>query len=179
MTNGDFAHLGQIEDIESHNVHRMMQSLHLPKKLRWHWIRRTSRDNGRTPMQWSAGKNAGFTSAERPWLKLNGNYPEVNVERELADDKGVLAFWKRMISLRKENEILRRGDFTPLLESKRVYAYRRSLDGKALRCICNLSARDCKLPGALRGQGKLLLSTCEAPQPERLAPFEFRMLEEE
>ena len=176
MTNGDFSALQEIEDIESHNVHDMMKSLHMPKKLRWKLIRRTSRDNARTPMQWSSGENAGFTEGDKPWLKLNGNYKEVNVERELADDKGVLAFWKQLIRLRKENEILCSGDFMPLLESKRVYAYRRSFEGKSLICLCNMSAKAVALPKNLTG--KLLLSSYEEIQPNRLQPFEFRILQE-
>lgn len=176
MTNGDFANLREVEDIESHNVHAMMKSLHIPPKLRWKLIRRTSRDNARTPMQWSSGENAGFTGDGKPWLKLNGNYKEVNVEKELADDKGVLAFWKRMIRLRKENEILSSGDFTPLLESKGVYAYRRSFEGKSLICISNMSAKAAAFPKHLRG--KLLLSSYEETQFDRLQPFEFRILQE-
>ncbi len=176
MTNGDFANLQEVEDIESHNVHAMMKSLHIPKNLRWKLIRRTSRDNARTPMQWSGRENAGFTESGKPWLKLNGNYRDVNVEKEQGDAKGVLAFWKRMIRLRKENEILCSGDFTPLLESKRVYAYRRSFGGKSLTCICNMSAKTVALPKNLTG--KLLLSSYEEVQPNRLQPFEFRILQE-
>ncbi len=176
MTNGDFANLQEVEDIESHNVHTMMKRLCFPSKLRWKLIRRSSRDNARTPVQWSGGKNAGFTKGEKPWLKLNGNYQTVNVEKELADDKGVLAFWKKMIRLRKENEILCSGDFTPLLESRRVYAYRRSLEGKSLICICNMSGKTVAFPKKLNG--KLLLSSYEELQAEKLQPFEFRILQE-
>ena len=176
MTNGDFANLQEVEDIESHNVHAMMKRLCFPSKLRWKLIRRSSRDNARTPVQWSSGKNAGFTKGEKPWLKLNGNYKTVNVEKELADGKGVLAFWKRMIRLRKENEILCSGDFTPLLESKRVYAYRRSFEGKSLICICNMTSKAAAVPKNLNG--KLLLSSYEQVQAEKLQPFEFRMLQE-
>lgn len=176
MTNGDFANLQEVEDIESHNVHAMMKRLCFPSKLRWKLIRRSSRDNARTPVQWSGGKNAGFTKGEKPWLKLNGNYKTVNVEKEQADDKGVLAFWKRMIRLRKENEILCSGDFTPLLESKRVYAYRRSLEGKSLICICNMTSKTVAFPKNLNG--KLLLSSYERVQAEKLQPFEFRILQE-
>ena len=176
MTNGDFANLQEVEDIESHNVNAMMKRLCFPSKLRWKLIRRSSRDNARTPVQWSGDRNAGFTKGEKPWLKLNGNYKEINVEKERADDKGVLAFWKRMIRLRKENEILSSGDFTPLLESKRVYAYRRSFEGKSLICISNMSARAAAFPKHLRG--KLLLSSYEETQFDRLQPFEFRILQE-
>ena len=81
-----------------------------------------------------------------------------------------------MIRLRKENEILCSGDFTPLLESGRVYAYRRSFEGKSLICICNMTSKTVAFPKKLIG--KLLLSSYEQPQAEKLQPFEFRMLQE-
>ena len=82
MTNGDFSNLDEIADIESHNVYKMAKSLGIPKGMRWKMIKRTSRDNARTPMQWSADEGAGFTSG-KPWLKINGNRVDVNVEKEL------------------------------------------------------------------------------------------------
>ena len=100
MTNGDFKNLSEVEDIESHNVYKMAKSLGIPKKMRWKMIQKSSRDNARTPMQWSDGENAGFSDT-KPWLKINANHKHINVERELALEDGTLAFWKKMISLRK------------------------------------------------------------------------------
>lgn len=130
----------KVEDIESHNIYAMAKGLGIPKGIRWKMIQRTSRDNARTPMQWSAGENAGFSS-EKPWLKVNGNYDVVNVEAEQGKPDGVLAFWKKMIKMRKENEILAWGIFRALYEGKQIYAFERELDGKKLISISNMTGR--------------------------------------
>ena len=85
MVNGDFKKLDEVMDIESHNIYAMAKKLWIPKPIRWKMIKRTSRDNARTPMQWSAEENAGFTEG-KPWLKVNGNYKEVNVAAETAKE---------------------------------------------------------------------------------------------
>lgn len=175
MTNGDFRNLDEIEDIESHNIYKMAKGLGIPKNVRWKMIQRTSRDNARTPMQWSGGEGAGFTSG-KPWLKINGNHKEINVERENGREDGVLAFWKRMISLRKTDKVLCEGDFRALYEGKSVYAFERSLDGRSLVSVCNMSGKTAKLPKNLENLGKLIVSGY-ADIGEELKPFEFRLYE--
>lgn len=177
MTNGDFKDLSEVEDIESHNIYAMAKSLGIPKGLRWKMIKRTSRDNGRTPMQWTGGENAGFTSG-KPWLKINGNYTEANVERERADDSGVLAFWKEMIALRKSNEVLKNGSFKSVYEGRAIYAFERELDGEILMSICNMTGKTKKLPKQLCG-GDVAVSSYKQYEAEALAPFEFRIIKKE
>ena len=174
MTNGDFASLDEIEDIESHNIYKMATSLGIPKGYRWKMITRSSRDNGRTPMQWTAGKNAGFTTG-KPWLKINGNHTEVNVERELAREDGVLAFWRYMIKLRREMEVLMDGAFVPLYESNRVYAFERRIDGEAVRAVFNMSAKNVALPRGIDLSGELVASNYDTVE-QTLRPFEFRLV---
>ena len=175
MTNGDFKDLSEVEDIESHNVYAMAKGLGIPKKMRWRMIQRTSRDNARTPMQWTDEEGAGFTTGT-PWLKINGNYKTVNVRAEAAKEDGVLAFWKQMIALRKSDAVLVDGSFSPIHEGARVYAFARELDGKRRISVCNLSGRETKLPKALRNCGRLLVSSRHA-EGEQLLPFEFRLYE--
>lgn len=176
MTNGDFANLDEIQDVESHTVWEMAKHLGIPKGMRWKMIRRSSRDNGRTPMQWSAAENAGFTTG-KPWLKINGNYREVNAEREMADDKGILAFWKYMISLRKSEPTLREGDYYPAYMRGNIYAFERVLGGKRLLTICNFSAKTVKLPKQLAQWDQVVASNYEDIIPT-MRPFEFRLLQE-
>ena len=175
MTNGDFKNLDEIEDIESHNIYKMAKGLGIPKNIRWKMIQRTSRDNARTPMQWSDGEGAGFTSG-KPWLKINGNYKEINVERENGREDGVQAFWKKMIALRKTDKVLCEGDFRALYEGKSVYVFERSLDGRSLVSVCNMSGKTAKLPKNLENLGKLIVSAY-ADIGEELKPFEFRLYE--
>ena len=175
MVNGDFRDLSEVEDIESHNIYKMAKGLGIPRRIRWKMIQRTSRDNARTPMQWSADEGAGFTTGT-PWLKINGNYKTVNVAEEAQREDGVLAFWKKMISLRKSDATLAEGSFSPLHEGARVYAFARELDGRRLISICNMSGKAVRLPRALRGCGKLMVSSY-GEAGEKLMPFEFRLYE--
>ena len=138
-------------------------------------IQRTSRDNARTPMQWSADTEAGFTSG-KPWLKINGNYKEVNVEAETSNKDGVLAFWKKMIALRKSNPILAEGDFISVYEGKQIYAFVRSFKDQKLLSVCNMSSRSVKLPKQLKNLGKQAISSYKE-EGDALKPFEFRLYE--
>ena len=177
MTNGDFENLDEIQDVESHTVWEMAKKLGITKGMRWKMIRRTSRDNGRTPMQWSGEENAGFTTGS-PWLKINSNYREVNAEREMADENGILAFWKYMISLRKSEPALREGDYYPAYMKGSIYAFERVLGGKRLLSVCNFSAKEVRLPKQLAQWDQVLASNYEDITPI-LRPFEFRLLQEE
>lgn len=95
MTNFPFEKEEQLRDVESLNL--LHQST--DKAWAWHGIQTKGRDNARTPMQWSAGKNAGFSSAE-PWIAVNPNYPEINAEAESRDKNSVLHFYRGLIRLR-------------------------------------------------------------------------------
>ena len=176
MTNGDFKCLCEVEDIESHNIYKMAKGLGIPKKIRWKMIQRTSRDNARTPMQWSGDSGAGFTSG-KPWLKINGNYKEVNVKAEQSREDGVLAFWKQMIALRKSDKVLAEGGFSSIFEGKRVYAFERELDGRKLISVCNMSGKKVKLPAVLRGYDNQIISSYKNSDAGVLSPFEFRLYE--
>lgn len=174
MVNGDFNNLSEIEDIESHNIYAMAKRLKIPKAMRWKMIKRTSRDNARTPMQWSAAKNAGFSSG-KPWLKVNANYGEVNVAAESEKPNGILAFWKKMIKMRKENEILANGCFKVLFEGNRIYAFERELNGKRLISVSNMTGKRAKLPKSLQCYDKLVVSNYEKGGGGDMNPFEFRL----
>jgi Glycosidases len=101
-----------------------------------------SRDNARTPMQWSAEANAGFTTG-KPWLKMNPNFPEINVEVQKKDPNSVLNFYKRLAQIRKTHKVLIYGDYDLLLaDHPDVYAYKREYNGNMAWIICNLKGRD-------------------------------------
>ena len=178
MTNGAFDSLDEIMDIESHNVYAMAKTLGIPKGMRWKMIKRTSRDNARTPMQWTAEEGAGFTSG-KPWLKINANHRDVNVESEMKNDNGVLSFWKKMIAERKNNDVLSCGTFRVVHEGKQIYAFERELDGKKLLSVCNMSANRVKMPKILIGYGKTVISSYKICNCPTLKPFEFRLIEVE
>ena len=174
MTNGDFKNLDEVEDIESHNIYKMATSLHIPKGYRWKMIQKGSRDNARTPMQWDSTENAGFSNV-KPWLKINGNYTDVNVESELNKENGVLSFWKKMIELRKTNPILCDGKFVPLHHGKNIYAYMRTLGEDILVVIMNMSSKKSEIPNAFKEYQDVVISNYENSS-DILKPFEFRLI---
>ena len=98
-----------------------------------------SRDNARTPMQWSAEKNAGFSQGD-PWLPVNPNYREINVQDQLADPNSVLAYYRSLIALRKRYPVFRDGTFTLLEpESEKLFVYTRQTDAEQLLVVCNFT----------------------------------------
>ena len=173
MTNGAFNSLDEIMDIESHNVDRMAKSLGIINPFRWKLIRTTSRDNARTPMQWTGKAGAGFTSG-KPWLKINPNYTEVNVEKDISDNDGVIAFFKRINKYKKNSETLKFGDFTEIYSGRSVYAFKRELDGERLLAVFNFSKDEKELPRGIVGRCEI--SNYLGVPTEKLRPYEFRLI---
>lgn len=91
------------------------------------------RDNSRTPMQWNDEMNAGFTTGA-PWFGMNPNYKEINVEKQKSEENSIFNFYKKMIALKKEHDVLNYGTYDLLLEDDpQIYAYTRTLsDEKSL-----------------------------------------------
>lgn len=153
MTNFDFSSMDDIKDVESHNVYRLATKLHLPRGYRWKMMQRASRDNARTPVQWDGSKNAGFT-AGAPWIKVNGNYPRINMARQMAEEDSIRSYCKQLIALRASDEVLLYGEFSVLAVTKELFAYRRKSGGKAYTVLLNFSEKT--IPAEYRG--KLVLS---------------------
>ena len=103
------------------------------------------RDNARTPMQWTAGENAGFTTG-KPWIPVNENSSLINVEAALADPESVFHYYKKLISLRKSHDVFRSGRFTLLLpEDEQRFVYRRDTEKEHMLVICNFSGEEAPL----------------------------------
>ena len=175
MTNGDFKNLDEIVDIESHTVDAMMQKLHFPKAFRWNQIRRGSRDNARTPVQWNGGEGAGFPTGT-PWLQINQNYTDVNFESDMASEDGVRAFYKRMIALRKATPALLSGSFKELYAKGSVYMFEREEGGERLIAAMNFSGRDAKLPVPVSGSAEICNYPGETAADAPLRPWEYRLI---
>lgn len=118
-----------------------------------------SRDNSRTPMQWDASENAGFTTGT-PWIKINPNYQEINVEQALQDPDSVFHYYQKLIQLRKDNLVMVYGDYTDLSAGdEHLYVYQRQLNGERWLIILNHSdeERDFALPSGFDDSKKQLL----------------------
>jgi len=143
-------------------------------------IQRIGRDNSRTPMQWSAERGAEFSSGE-PWIKINEDYKEWNVEAQLAsEDKSVLGFWKQLLKIRKQHPALVTGTFTMLdYENQSVYAYTRTDKGGRYLVVCSFSEKEV-IWTFLVDTGLLLLGNYPVEDSEtgnllKLRPFEGRL----
>lgn len=176
--------IGELRDIESRNMFRLMQEERgKTAEEALDIIRKRSRDNSRTPMQWDDSPQAGFTTGT-PWIKVDQRYKEINVQRQLDDPDSVFHHYRRLIGLRKETPLLTGGIYRRLDEGHpQVYAYGRlspGEDGDALLVVSNFSAEPAQFelpPGLLPDpvQGKLLIgNTADAPELIRtlsLPPF--------
>ena len=138
MLDFDFTRMRQLNDVESKNVEKILRRFHIPQKLRWKIIRRASRDNARTPFQWTDGPNGGFTDG-RPWLGVNHNCERINLAQQEADPDSIWSWYKALSALRRETEVLRRGTFEPLEAGKQVFAYRRASGEDACTVVLNFS----------------------------------------
>lgn len=137
MTNPHFKTIEQYRDVESINHYRILQEKGMTKEQALMILDVHSRDNSRTPMQWNDKVNAGFT-AGTPWIEVNENYTNINVENSLNDEQSLFYFYQKLIALRKQYDVIAYGDVKPLLfENKRVFAYERNYQGQKLIVICN------------------------------------------
>ena len=102
-------------------------------------IHARSRDNARTPIQWTAGENAGFTTGT-PWMPVNPNYTEINAEAALANPNSIFHYYKKLIQLRKTYDVFRNGAFTLLCpEDEKIFAYTRDTEEEHILVVCNFT----------------------------------------
>ncbi|MFS1489056.1 glycoside hydrolase family 13 protein [Vibrio splendidus] len=145
MTNVAFDNLDQYKDIETHNFYKVKTESGVTHEHMMDAIHENSRDNARTPMHWNNQTNAGFSEGA-PWIELNPNYPEINVESALADPGSIFYHYKTLIELRKAHPAIVYGSFIPVFEEHdKVFAYVRELDGEQLFVVCNFSGDSLKL----------------------------------
>jgi len=140
MTNVAFDAINDYRDIESRNLY---QELVIEKGLKPEdvlaLIRAKGRDNARTPMQWDDRTHAGFTSGT-PWIKVNPNYPAINVKQALADPNSVFYYYQKLIRLRKENPVFVYGTYDLILDAdEAIYAFTRTLENDRLLVILNFT----------------------------------------
>jgi oligo-1,6-glucosidase len=139
MTNYPFTSAGEIADIESRHYYRQAVDAGQDPARALAALRRRSRDNARTPMQWDASPHAGFTTGT-PWLPVNPNYPGINAAAQAGDPDSVLSYYRRLIALRHDLPVVAEGDFTLLLpDDERIWAFTRRLGATELLVVANLS----------------------------------------
>ena len=173
MTNYPFETLDQVEDIESLNYAREALEKGVPMEEIMDSIRVIGRDNARTPMQWDESQNAGFSTGQ-PWLAVNPNYEEINVQEALANPDSIFYTYQKLVQIRKENNWLIRADFELLDTTDKVFAYIRKDGDRRFLVVANLSNE--KQNFSVEGKVKSVLIentvTQEAVEKQVLAPWD-------
>ena len=183
MENTVFSSIEDVDDIGTLDEYKVGLDAGLSPKEALEAAGHFSRDNGRTPMQWSAGEQAGFTTG-KPWLAVNPNYTRINVESQENNPDSVLNFYRKLTALRKDSryqEALVYGTFVPYLEEeKNLIGYLRKTEAQTLLVLANFQkeGRMVKLPGET---AKVLLNNLDSVKIENgiisMKPYQFVVLE--
>lgn len=176
MTNALYA-IEDYRDIETRNMYRERLEKGYDEADIIASIHAKGRDNARTPMQWDASENAGFTQGI-PWLRVNPNYKEINAASQLYDENSIFACYKKLIRLRKTWDVFVDGTFRMLLEDdENFFAYQRENVFRKLLVICNFFG--CTLEYPLEADWEnmeLLIGNYDSiERPEIFRPYEARM----
>ena len=180
MTNAGFTRLDQYRDVESLNHFQILRDKGLSEESVYNILKIHSRDNSRTPMQWTAGENGGFTTGT-PWIGVNPNTSRINAASQVDDPDSIFAYYKALIRLRKEYDVFAYGDFAPVDQKHpSVLAYRRKYKGQSLLCVNNFYRAGCRwhCPMSLEGY-RVLLSNYGDSAPSAdwtLRPYESVLL---
>ncbi|MGG4168744.1 alpha-glucosidase [Rossellomorea vietnamensis] len=182
MTNVQFPSIEDYDDVAVKNLYRLKREEGVPHQDIMEIIWASSRDNSRTPMQWSDSENSGFTSGT-PWMKVNPNFKTINVEAQENDEKSILNFYKKMIQLKKREDVFTYGIYDLLLEKeKQIYAYTRTGENTSMVVITNLSTKNavCDLGKLNVSSENLLLNNYEVENHGELSkltlkPYEARV----
>lgn len=141
MTNCQFK-VEEYQDVMVKMVLDKIKGLPFLKPFALKVLNKRARDHSRTPMQWDSSKNAGFTTGDKTWIKVNPNYTEINVEEAQKDPDSILNFYKKLIAFRKGNQIIKNGTYKEQFASnKDIYVYERWWQGERLFILCNFQPK--------------------------------------
>lgn len=177
MTNAYMENIADYRDIESLNAYKELTTKeNIPAKTVMGYIKAVGRDNARTPMQWDASDNGGFTSGT-PWLQVNKNYKTINAAAQVNDPDSVFAYYKKLIALRHTNEVMVNGVYDVLIpDHPQIYAYTRTLGDKQLLVLCNDSDTNVAIPAELQKKihaaKNILIQNYKDTDESTLRPYE-------
>ena len=174
MTNVPFNSLDDYRDIETFNSYKQLveieKSVSHEDMLRY--MRKSSRDNARTPMQWNKEKNAGF-SEHIPWIMMNPNYQTINAEAEMKDTNSIFHTYQKLIQLRKEYEIITLGKYELIMKNdENIYAYKRLYQDEELYVYCNFTDKEVSYDASILNNEKVLIQNYNQHQKGTLKPYE-------
>ncbi|KRN32258.1 alpha-glucosidase [Weissella halotolerans] len=180
MTNVHFKQLAEYEDLESINAYHELvedEGLVEPETM-LSYLADRSRDNARTPMQWTNQAYAGFSTVQ-PWFNLNPNYATINVDQALAQADSVFYYYQQLIQLRHQEALIRYGNFTDLLpDDQAIYAYQRQYGNESLLVYANFTDHSVALASQLikaSADHTYLIGNTDSYTHAELAPYEVRV----
>lgn len=177
MTNAYMENIADYRDIESLNAYKELTTKeNIPAETVMGYIKAVGRDNARTPMQWDASENGGFTSGT-PWLQVNKNYKTINADAQVNDPDSVFAYYKKLIALRHTNEVMVNGVYDVLIpDHPQIYAYTRTLGDKQLLVLCNDSDTNAAIPAEIQEKihaaKNILIQNYKDTDESTLRPYE-------
>ena len=183
MTNAGFTSLDQYRDVESLNHYRILRDKGMSRESVYNILKVHSRDNSRTPMQWTGEEQGGFTTGQ-PWISVNPNTRTINAESQVGDPDSIFAHYQALIRLRKEYPVFAQGDFRALSqEDPQVLAYQRRWENTSLICLSNFYRKETTWQAPLDLTGyRVLLSNYPDSLPAQswsLRPYESVLLMKE
>lgn len=160
MTNLHIKSIDELKDLEAHNNYKFFLDKDIDDQTALMMVNRKTRDNARTPMQWNDDKNAGF-STSKPWIEVNSNYGDINVEKDLNDPDSIYKFYQKVIQLKESEEVFNNGRYE-LIDSddSSIYAYNRTMNNDQALIICSFAPYKVKfdVPKEFINKSRILLS---------------------
>ncbi|MCD8917465.1 alpha,alpha-phosphotrehalase [Staphylococcus gallinarum] len=158
MTDPHFNDINQYRDVESLNAYDNMKERGFEESEILEILDQKSRDNSRTPVQWSNLENAGFTTGQ-PWIDIPENYHSINVETAINDENSVLHTYRKLIQLRHEHDIVTYGSIEPLhMEHDKLFIYKRHYNEETWLIIANFSKESCEIPADINLEGEVMIT---------------------
>ena len=158
MTDPHFNDINQYRDVESLNAYDNMKERGFEESEILEILGQKSRDNSRTPVQWSNLENAGFTTGQ-PWIDIPENYHSINVEAAINDENSVLHTYRKLIQLRHEHDIVTYGSIEPLhMEHDKLFIYKRHYNEETWLIIANFSKESCEIPADINLEGEVMIT---------------------
>lgn len=160
MTNLHIKSIDELKDLEAHNNYKFFLDKDIDDQTALMMVNRKTRDNARTPMQWNDDKNAGFSTG-KPWIEVNSNYGDINVEKDLNDPDSIYKFYQKVIQLKESEEVFNNGRYE-LIDSddSSIYAYNRTMNNDQALIICSFAPYKVKfdVPKEFINKSRILLS---------------------
>lgn len=175
MTNVSFPSISDYRDVETHNFYQLYREKGLTEDHFLELVERQGRDNVRTPMYWDASANGGFTDGI-PWIKVNPNYLQINVDTDASSEDSIRKFYKDLLAWRKQHLAVVYGSYVPIwVEHPSLFAYVREGEKELLLVVLNFSDSPVQLPQPSQVEGMKMEISNYNVEDNIFAPWEGRI----